>query len=104
MFWILNTLMCAHTHNDWREISDQLHAATILDILVPWEAKDESDDPTLNPLTEPQGKGRSDRSPTMVSRGREMPRPDPTLPATPGEQRLAGPLRGASPAGLNLAD
>lgn len=104
MFWILNTHMCAHTHThtDWRENSDRLNSATILDILVPWEAQDESDNPKLNPLMEPQGKGRSVRSPTMVSGGREMPRPDPTLPATPGEQGLAGPLRGGSPAGLNL--
>lgn len=77
---------------------------TLLHILVPREAEAKSDDPKLNPLTKPQKRRSEAGSPRMVSSGREMSRPDPTLPATPGEQQLAGSLRGGSPAGLNLAD
>lgn len=99
-----HTHMCAHAHTDSGGNSNQLNSTTILHILVPWEAEDKSDDPKLNPLTKPQKRRSEAGSPRMVSSGREMSRPDPTLPATPGEQQLAGPLRGGSPAGLNLAD
>lgn len=71
---------------------------------MPWEAEDKSDDPKLNPLTKPQKRRSEAGSLRRVSSGREMSHPDPTLPATPGEQQLASPLRGGSPAGLNLAD
>lgn len=55
MFWILNTLMCAHT----RTMTSERFQISYMQppFWISWEAKDESDDPTLNPLTEPHGKG-----------------------------------------------
>lgn len=71
-------------------------------ILVPREAEDESDDPKHNPLTAPQGMGRSARSRRKDSVNGN------TLPIPPTR---ASPLSAAGwsserwqPAGLNLSD